>query len=58
MTNWDMTKKNINSDGKVISTGQIITPIFDDNSKLESRVSNIENKLDTILTLLNKEANN
>ena len=58
MAKWDMTKKNINSDGKVISTGQIITPIFDDNSKLESRVSNIENKLDTILTLLNKEANN
>ena len=58
MAKWDMTKKNINSDGKVISTGQIITPIFDDNSKLESRVSNIENKLDIILTLLNKEANN
>ena len=58
MAKWDMTKKNINSDGKVISTGQIITPIFEDNSKLESRVSNIENKLDTILTLLNKEANN
>ena len=58
MAKWDMTKKNINPDGKIISTGQTITPIFDDNSKLESRVSNIENKLDTILTLLNKEANN
>jgi len=58
MANWDMTKKNINSEGKVVSTGQIITPMFDDNSKLESRVSNIENKLDTILTLLSKGENN
>ena len=31
---------------------------FGDNAKLEKRVSNMENKLDTILTLLNKEANN
>ena len=52
MTNWDMTKKNINSDGKVISTGQIVTPLFDDSSNLESRVSNIENKLDKIVKLL------
>ena len=58
MTKWDMTKKNINSDGKVISTGQIITPIFDDNSKLESRVSNIENKLDKILNLLENKKEN
>ena len=28
------------------------------NAELEKRVSSIENKLDTILTLLNKEANN
>jgi hypothetical protein len=52
MANWDMTKKNINSDGKVISTGQIVTPLFDDSSNLESRVSNIENKLDKIVKLL------
>jgi hypothetical protein len=58
MAKWDMTKKNINSDGKVISTGQIITPIFDDNSKLESRVSNIENKLDKILNLLENQKEN
>ncbi len=59
MAKWDMTKKNVNSDGKIISTGQKITPLFDDNSELEERVSNIESKLDTILTLLiNKEANN
>lgn len=59
MTKWDMTKRNVSSDGKVISTGQKITPFFDDNSELEERVSNIESKLDTILTLLiNKEANN
>ena len=58
MTKWDMTKRNVSSDGKVISTGQKITPFFDDNSKLEERVSNIENKLDTLITLLTKEANN
>jgi len=52
MTKWDMTKKNINSDGKVISTGQIVTPLFDDSSSLESRVSNIEDKLDKIVSLL------
>ena len=58
MTKWDMTKRNVSSDGKVISTGQKITPFFDDNSELEERVSNIENKLDTLITLLTKEANN
>ena len=31
---------------------------FGDNAKLEKRVSKMEDKLDTILTLLNKEANN
>ena len=39
-------------------SGQNIVSIGADNSDLEERVSNIENKLDTILTLLNKEANN
>tara|TARA_R100000005_G_C4809744_1_gene96851 strand:- start:166 stop:387 length:222 start_codon:yes stop_codon:yes gene_type:complete len=58
MAKWDMTKRNVTPDGKVISTGQKITPLFDDNSKLEERVSNMENKLDTILTLLNKEDKN
>ena len=58
MAKWDMTKRNVTSDGKVISTGQKITPLFDDNSELEERVSNMENKLDTILTLLNKEEKN
>ena len=54
---WDMTKKNTASNGKIISTGQKTTPLFDD-SELEERVSKMENKLDTILTLLNKEDNN
>tara|TARA_R110000824_G_scaffold2433_1_gene11364 strand:+ start:254 stop:430 length:177 start_codon:yes stop_codon:yes gene_type:complete len=52
MAKWDMTKKNINSDGKVISTGQTVTPLFDDSSNLESRVSNVEDKLDKIVKLL------
>ena len=38
-----------------VASGQKIISI---NGNLEERVSNIENKLDTILTLLNKEDNN
>ena len=41
-----------------IASGQKTVSISADNSDLEKRVSSIENKLDTILTLLNKEANN
>ena len=39
-------------------SGQKIVSIGADNSDLEKRVSSIENKLDTLITLLNKEANN
>ena len=41
-----------------IASGQKTVSIGADNSDLEKRVSGLENKLDTILTLLNKEANN
>ena len=41
-----------------IASGQTTVSIGADNSDLEKRVSNIENKLDILLTLLNKEANN
>ena len=41
-----------------IASGQKIVSMGADNSDLEKRVSNIEDKLDIILTLLNKEANN
>ena len=37
---------------------RIVSNNSGDNAELEKRVSSIENKLDTILTLLNKEANN
>ena len=43
---------------KGISTGQKIVSLGANNNDLEKRVSGLENKLDTILTLLNKEANN
>ena len=43
---------------KGISTGQKIVSMGANNIDLEKRVSGLENKLDTILTLLNKEANN
>ena len=41
-----------------IASGQKIISMGADNSDLEKRVSNIENKLDTLITLLNKEDNN
>ena len=37
---------------------RIVSDNSGDNAELEKRVSSIENKLDTILTLLNKEDNN
>ena len=43
---------------KGISTGQKIVSMGANNVDLEKRVSGLEDKLDTILTLLNKEANN
>ena len=41
-----------------IASGQRSVSLGSNNKELEKRVSNIENKLDTILTLLKKEANN
>ena len=41
-----------------IASGQKIVSMSANNSDLEKRVSNIEDKLDIILTLLNKEDNN
>ena len=41
-----------------VASGQKIVSMGADNSDLEKRVSNIENKLDAILTLLNKEDKN
>ena len=41
-----------------IASGQKIVSLGADNIDLEKRVSGLENKLDKILTLLNKEANN
>ena len=37
---------------------RIVSNNSGNNAELEKRVSNIENKLDILLTLLNKEANN
>ena len=41
-----------------IASGQKIVSMGADNSDLEKRVSSIENKLDTLITLLNKEDKN
>ena len=37
---------------------RIVSDNSGNNAELEKRVSDLENKLDTLLTLLNKEANN
>ena len=37
---------------------RIVSDSSGNNAELEKRVSSMEDKLDTILTLLNKEANN
>ena len=41
-----------------IASGQKIVSMGANNNDLEKRVSSIESKLDTLLTLLKKEANN
>ena len=41
-----------------VASGQKIVSMGADNSDLEKRVSSIENKLDTLITLLNKEEKN
>ena len=41
-----------------IASGQKIVSLGADNTDLEKRVSSIEYKLDTLITLLNKEDNN
>ena len=41
-----------------IASGQKTVFIGANNNDLEKRVSNIEDKLDTLITLLTKEANN
>ena len=41
-----------------VSSGQKVISMGADNFDLEKRVSNIENKLDTLITLLNKEDKN
>ena len=41
-----------------VASGQKIVSMGADNSDLERRVSSMENKLDTLITLLNKEEKN
>ena len=56
MAKWNMIKKKVASNGKIISTGQTTTPLFsNEDTGLKDKVANLENKLDTILTLLNKK---
>ena len=54
MTTYDLTKGQ-----KGVSSGQkFVSNDSGNTAELEKRVSNIENKLDTLITLLTKEDNN
>ena len=54
-----MATYNLTSGQKGVSSGQrIVSNNSGNDAELEKRVFKMENKLDTILTLLNKEANN
>ena len=54
-----MVTYNLTKSQKGISSGQkFVSNDSGNTAELEKRVSNIENKLDTLITLLNKEANN
>ena len=54
-----MARYDLRKPVKGISTGQRIVSLGSDNNvELEKRVSNIEDKLDTLITLLTKEDKN
>ena len=53
MATYNLTRKQYGVSGQ-----RIIPMGSGNNAELEERVSKMEDKLDTILTLLNKEANN
>ena len=54
-----MVTYNLTKSQKGISSGQkFVSNDSGNNAELEKRVSSIENKLYSLLTLLNKEANN
>ena len=53
MATYNLTRKQNGVSGQ-----RIVSDDLGNNAELEKRVSNMEDKLDTILTLLNKEANN
>ena len=53
MATYNLTRKQYGVSGQ-----RIVSDSSGNNAELEKRVSKMEDKLDTILTLLNKEANN
>ena len=53
MATYNLTRKQYGVSGQ-----RIIPMSSGNNAEFEERVSKMEDKLDTILTLLNKEANN
>ena len=57
MTKWNMTEGQTTIDNKVIATGEIITPFYEDTNiaELEKRINNLEKKLDIIINLLKND---
>ena len=52
-----MTEGQTTTDNKVIATGEINTPFYEDTNitELEKRINNLEKKLDTIINLLKND---
>ena len=57
MTKWNMTEGQTTTDNKVIATGEIITPFYEDTNiaELEKRINSLEKKLDIIINLLKND---
>ena len=52
-----MTEGQTTIDNKVIATGEIITPFYEDTNiaELEKRINSLEKKLDIIINLLKND---
>ena len=57
MTKLNMTEGQTTIDNKVIATGEIITPFYEDTNitEIEKRINNLEKKLDIIINLLKND---
>ena len=52
-----MTEGQTTTDNKIIATGEIITPFYEDTNvtELEKKINSLEKKLDKLLNILEKK---